>query len=44
MIVFADSSALVKLYADEPDHQLVREQGSLFSEFPAPRQSILNMY
>lgn len=29
MIVFADSSALVKLYADEPDHQVVREQGSL---------------
>ena len=29
MIVFADSSALVKLYADEPDHKLVREQGSL---------------
>lgn len=29
MIVFADSSALVKLYADEQDHQLVRAQGSL---------------
>ncbi len=29
MIVFADSSALVKLYADESDHQLVRELGSL---------------
>ncbi len=29
MIVFADSSALVKLYADERDHKLVREQGSL---------------
>lgn len=29
MIVFADSSALVKLYADEQDHQLVRGQGSL---------------
>lgn len=29
MIVFADSSALVKLYADEPDHKLVREQGGL---------------
>jgi predicted nucleic acid-binding protein len=29
VIVFADSSALVKLYADEPDHKLVREQGSL---------------
>lgn len=25
MIAFADSSALVKLYADEPDHQLVRK-------------------
>ncbi|MGQ0776231.1 MAG: type II toxin-antitoxin system VapC family toxin [Pseudonocardiales bacterium] len=24
MIVFADSSALVKLYADEPDHHLIR--------------------
>ncbi len=29
MIVFADSSALVKLYADEQDHQVVRRQGSL---------------
>ncbi|MGH3768356.1 MAG: type II toxin-antitoxin system VapC family toxin [Pseudonocardiaceae bacterium] len=29
MIVFADSSALVKLYADEPAHQLVRGLGSL---------------
>lgn len=29
MIVFADSSALVKLYSDEPDHKLVREQDSL---------------
>ncbi|PZS37142.1 MAG: VapC toxin family PIN domain ribonuclease [Pseudonocardiales bacterium] len=29
MIVCADSSALVKLYADEHDHQLIREQGSL---------------
>ena len=25
MIVFADSSAIVKLYADEQDHQLVRK-------------------
>lgn len=25
MIVFAGSSAVVKLYADEPDHQLIRE-------------------
>jgi predicted nucleic acid-binding protein len=29
MIVFADSSALVKLYADEQDHQLVRGQDNL---------------
>lgn len=29
MIVFADSSALVKLYADESDHKLVREQANL---------------
>jgi predicted nucleic acid-binding protein len=29
VIVFADSSALGKLYADEPDHKLVREQSSL---------------
>jgi uncharacterized protein len=29
VIAFADSSALVKLYADEPDHQLVRRQSSL---------------
>jgi predicted nucleic acid-binding protein len=29
VIVFADSSALVKLYADEQDHQLVRQQGGL---------------
>lgn len=29
MIVFADSSALVKLYADEQDHQLVRKQVGL---------------
>jgi predicted nucleic acid-binding protein len=29
VIVFADSSAVVKLYADEPDHELVRGQGSL---------------
>lgn len=29
MIVFADSSALVKLYADEQDHQLVRGLGAL---------------
>lgn len=29
MIVFADSSALVKLYADEQDHQLVRQQAML---------------
>lgn len=29
MIVFADSSALVKLYADEPDHKLIREQANL---------------
>lgn len=29
MIVFADSSALVKLYADEQDHQLIRGQDSL---------------
>lgn len=29
MIVFADSSAVVKLYADEPDHQLIRGQGLL---------------
>ncbi len=28
MIVFADSSAVVKLYADEQHHQLVRSQGS----------------
>ena len=26
MIVFADSSAVVKLYADERDHQLIRRQ------------------
>ncbi|MGH3773858.1 MAG: type II toxin-antitoxin system VapC family toxin [Pseudonocardiaceae bacterium] len=29
MIVFAESSALVKLYADEQDHQVVRRLGSL---------------
>ena len=29
MIVFANSSALVKLYADEQDHQLVRRQSGL---------------
>lgn len=29
MIVFADSSAVVKLYADEQDHQLIRDQGTL---------------
>ncbi|MGH3996167.1 MAG: type II toxin-antitoxin system VapC family toxin [Pseudonocardiaceae bacterium] len=29
MIVFADSSALVKLYADEPDHEIIRKQGTL---------------
>ncbi|MGH3855031.1 MAG: type II toxin-antitoxin system VapC family toxin [Pseudonocardiaceae bacterium] len=29
MIAFADSSALVKLYADEQDHQVVRGLGSL---------------
>lgn len=29
MIVFADSSALVKLYADEQDHQLIRQQSGL---------------
>lgn len=29
MIVFADSSALVKLYADEQDHQLIRKQSAL---------------
>lgn len=29
MIVFADFSALVKLYADEQDHQLVRELAGL---------------
>ncbi len=29
MIVFADSSALVKLYADEQDHELIRSQDSL---------------
>ncbi|HEU0089887.1 MAG TPA: type II toxin-antitoxin system VapC family toxin [Pseudonocardiaceae bacterium] len=29
MIVFADSSAVVKLYADEPDHGLIRRQGVL---------------
>lgn len=29
MIVFADSSALVKLYADEQDYQVVRGLGSL---------------
>jgi len=29
MIVFADSSALVKLYADEPDHHLIRDLDTL---------------
>lgn len=29
MIVFADSSAVVKLYADEQDHEVVRAQGAL---------------
>jgi predicted nucleic acid-binding protein len=29
VIVFADSSAVVKLYADEQDHQLIRDQGAL---------------
>jgi predicted nucleic acid-binding protein len=29
MSVFADSSALVKLYADEADHDLIRELASL---------------
>lgn len=29
MIVFADSSAVVKLYADEQDHQLVRKLDGL---------------
>ncbi|MGH3695792.1 MAG: type II toxin-antitoxin system VapC family toxin [Pseudonocardiaceae bacterium] len=29
MIVFADSSAVVKLYADEQDHHLIREVESL---------------
>jgi predicted nucleic acid-binding protein len=29
VIVFADSSAVVKLYADEQDHQLIRELGGL---------------
>lgn len=29
MTVFADSSALAKLYADEPDHELIHEQRSL---------------
>ena len=29
MIVFADSSAVVKLYADEQDHPLMRKQGVL---------------
>lgn len=29
MIVFADSSAVVKLYADEQDHPLIRKQSAL---------------
>ena len=29
MIIFADSSAVVKFYADEPDHQLIRGHGVL---------------
>lgn len=29
MIVFADSSAVVKLYADERDHQLIHKQNGL---------------
>lgn len=29
MSVFADSSALVKLYTDEPDHQIIRSLPSL---------------
>jgi uncharacterized protein len=29
VIVFADSSAVVKLYADEQDHQVIRDQGTL---------------
>jgi predicted nucleic acid-binding protein len=29
VIVFADSSAVVKLYADEQDHQLIRKQDGL---------------
>lgn len=29
MIVFADSSAVVKLYVDEQDHQLIRQQDAL---------------
>lgn len=29
MIAFADSSALVKLYADEQDHEMVRSIGTL---------------
>jgi uncharacterized protein len=29
VIVFADSSAVVKLYADDQDHQVIRDQGTL---------------
>ncbi|MGH3835400.1 MAG: hypothetical protein ACRDSF_06810 [Pseudonocardiaceae bacterium] len=36
VIVYADSSALVKLYADEPDHKLVREQATCFSPLAQP--------